>query len=154
MVFILIGLVLLLLAAAIFWARRRSTGKQVASLTWPTCEGRIVSAYVQSSRGDEEGEVQYRPRIKYAYEVDGRRYSSERIVWGGRASGTLPNHAETVVDRYPAGSVVPVHYNPHRPREAVLDPTETAGLSLLGFLSAGIAALGVLFLAFGVFVPG
>jgi hypothetical protein len=143
-----IGVLLLIGAAILYFARRRSAAKQAASLTWPTCTGAITESYVQKFR-DKDRNENYMPRVKFAYQVDGRDHKSERVAWGGTPYSRLPTEANARVARYPAGAAVPVSYNPQKPSEAVLEPAATGGLSTMTWLWVGMAVIGVVFFATG-----
>ena len=151
LIFIGIGVLLLLGAGLAYLFRQRTAAKQAASVTWPTVQGEVTRAWVHSFR-DNNQNLQYMARVKFAYEVQGQRYESERIAWGGRGSSVVSTEAQTVVDRYPTGSRVPVHFNPQKPKEAVLEPSETGGLSMLTWTWVGLAVVGVLFIAVGPFL--
>jgi Protein of unknown function (DUF3592) len=127
---IVIGIVLLALLFTGVWQGR-------VSLKWPTVEGEIVESYVWE---DDEAS---RPRVRYRYQVDDQEYTSDFITF--KAYWLVRKTAETMVDRYPVGSRVQVHYNPRRPNRAVLEP----GASL----PPAVALIFVLaWLAFGIYV--
>ena len=151
-IFVLVGLIFVALAAGLFWFRRRFAAKQAASLAWPTCEGRVTRAYVESSR-DRQGRTQYTPHLGYSYAVAGRNYDCDRIAWGGSSTGNWPKAADDTVARYPVGSAVKVHYNPENPSEAVLEPAQTAGLRVLLFIAIIFALVGSALLAFSRLIP-
>jgi hypothetical protein len=64
------------------------------------------------------------PRITYHYIVDGRSYSSERIIWGDTAFGTIdkPSYSRALewVRKFPKGKEVTVAVNPKDPQQSVL----------------------------------
>jgi hypothetical protein len=151
LIFVGIGVVLLLGAALAYLFRQRTAAKQAASVAWPTVQGEVTRAWVHSFR-DNNQNLQYMARVKFAYEVQGRRHESERIAWGGRASAATSGEAQTLVDRYPTGSPVAVYYNPQKPKEAVLEPAETGGLSMLTWTWVGLAVIGLIFIAVGPFI--
>lgn len=151
MIFSVIGVALLVVAAIVFLIRRRTAARQAASLSWPTCEGEVTRSWVHSYR-DKDRDTQYMARVKYAYRIDGVGYESERIAWGGRASSGVATAAQAVVARYPVGSSLRVHYNPGKPKEAVLEPSETGGLSLMTYIGVGFAAVVAAFVVAGLFV--
>jgi hypothetical protein len=150
--FVAFGLLALVGAGVFYLIRRRSAAKQAASVSWPTCDGTITESYVQTFR-DKDRDQNYMARIKFAYRVDGRDYASERVAWGGRPYGRVPIEAQALVDRYPVGSRVAVHYDPRKPREAVLEPKDTGGLTLLTWMWIAFTVIGIAFIAFGLFVP-
>jgi hypothetical protein len=64
----------------------------------------------------------YRPAVVYEYEVSGQRYESKRIRQSPGLNRGVPDFAEEVVRRYPAGSSLDVRYNPRHVSESVLEP--------------------------------
>jgi len=94
-----------------------------ASRDWPSAAGTVESAEVdawhqstRAARGDR-----FQPIIRYAYEVEGTRYTGDR-----RRFGEKPMHerakARAVTRRYPAGSEIQVYYEPSDPANAVPEP--------------------------------
>jgi hypothetical protein len=61
------------------------------------------------------------PIIAYLYEVDGRIYGGDRILFGV-VEFNLQKNARKLTDRYPEGAVVPVLYDPRYPQRSVLEP--------------------------------
>ena len=62
----------------------------------------------------------YQPVVKFTYEVEGKTFKSNRIMFGEVSSlyGNLPIE---IVQKYPEGKNVIVFYNPYKPQEAVLE---------------------------------
>jgi hypothetical protein len=111
----------------------------MASESWPTAEGKILSSRVQSRRDrDSNGRAttQYTAKVDYEYQVGDRRYRSQRIQYGLFTSN-VRGQARSVVDRYPQGQAVQVRYDPDSPETAVLDP----GPHPLALLFAGVGGL-------------
>lgn len=143
-------LTLAMFAAGIFlmaWGVYEIKGSN-ESRNWPSTQGTISSSYIsEQTRRDSNRRtsITYFPRVLYQYKVDGRHYTSHRIEFGGE-SGGMKRMAKKVVDKYPAGKKVTVHYNPQDPQYAILEAGFTWS-SLIVFL-AGIAFLGVGVLGF------
>lgn len=114
-----------------------------ASRDWPSTSGTIESAAVaMRSEGNER--KQFAARIRYAYAVDGRSFSGERVSF---ESGPSANRglAEAIVARYAPGSNVRVFYDPLQPERAVLEPGGSPVVPwLLGAGGVVLAAAGVL----------
>jgi hypothetical protein len=89
-------------------------------------------------------------RVKYAYRVNDKDYSSQRIAWGGGSVSSLRSEAEKILAQYPVGSTVRVHYNPQKLSEAVLDPSSTGGLSVMWWMAVVMAVIGVFVVVLGV----
>jgi hypothetical protein len=116
---ILFGLSLGALAAwFVFRDRRRAR----AARAWPATSGRIVTSSVEEKRlpGDRPN-VRFAPRVAYEYEVEGRRYQSERIAFRDVFWSLAPQGPAAQVARYPEGAAVTVYYDPQRPQDAVLE---------------------------------
>jgi hypothetical protein len=110
----------------------------VASYTWPTTEAEVTRSEVvegaESSR--------FKPGVAYQYEVDGITYTASGVDWG--ALDMARADAQRIVEQYPVGTAVTIHYHPTAPYRAVIEPRGGwrvyCPLSLLGvvFTIAGI----------------
>lgn len=115
------------------------------SRSWPNTQGTVISSYIDKrSHRDSNNRtnIVYTPKIRYQYQVDGKHYTCKRIAFGGESGGKR-SKAKKVVDKYPSGKKVTVHYNPQDPKVAVLK----AGFSW-GAVFAFLA--GIVFFAVGV----
>jgi hypothetical protein len=106
--------------------------------SWPVVPGRILERTIAPSTttGAQHAGRYYEPRVKYAYTVEGKSYTGQRI-------GLLPfaydaSTARRVVNKLP--EAVEVHYNPGAPGDAYLQPSAM----VLGILLVIGSALGVL----------
>jgi hypothetical protein len=113
------------------------------SANWPTVEGKIESSEV-TQRHDDKG-TSYSADICYSYPVKDRTYKSSRIWYGGGFSSSSSGEFYRLVDRYPKGKVVAVHYDPEHPEEAVLE----AGAFFTSYI---LYVVGWVFLVIGVLV--
>lgn len=150
-----VGVVLAATGGGMMGVGIRPLYRMITSRRWPTVEGRIIHSLVEMhrerpSQGREE--VTYVPRIKYEYEVQGRRYTADgvgfglmttRVGFGGMFSNA-EGRVRKLVDRYPVGRRVPVCYNPRRPSVAALERWHAVGTSVM------LVLIGTLFLLFGV----
>ena len=114
-----LGVIVGLLAIAGSWmtgisrARGQSLGPE--SLTWPRVNGIItMSQHRQRRVGHSEVEFGH---IRFTYCVDGRHYDGERLMLGD-----FDYNYSAEVHHYTKGQVIPVTYNPNKPREACLIP--------------------------------
>lgn len=101
---------------------------------WPAVDGSIIRSTVATpSQESSSGSTKYRADVVYEYVVDGVGLTGNRITM---ADFQTNDHSiiQGILDRYPVGRVVAVHYRPDDPRESVLEP----GLRALSFLIAGI----------------
>ena len=120
--------------------------KAVASLTWPTTEGTVISSEVAEA-GFSYTEGWY-PHVSYCYSVNGKDYVSGDVEVIGVANGSTADYARQVVERYPVGEQVEVYYAPDNPSVALLEsgiPNNGVFTPLLFF--AGVAGGVLLFCA-------
>lgn len=108
----------------------------VASESWPSVTGRVLSSAVRRS-----GRTR-RARVRYAYKVRGKELIGTRIRYLEQV--TL-EWASTTASRYRAGTPVAVYYDPAEPRESVLEP----GRRNVAFLAIALSDALVLALAVG-----
>lgn len=123
------GLIIGPLFAVIGYFVAFSFGKPIlenarASEAWPNVAGVVESSEVVRSR-NSDGKTMYGADVVYAYEVEGREYSSNQISFGGASSSSSSSGAYRVVNHYNAGNAVTVTYDPERPEVAVLEPGVT-----------------------------
>jgi hypothetical protein len=111
------------------------------SLEWPQVQGKVRSAKVAKDTGGEA--ASYSAEIKYAYEVDGVGYESDRVHFGGGSSSQQA--ASDMVFKYRIGHDVSVYYDPDDPSISVLDRKMVGqtmnvmfGVALTGAGSLGI----------------
>lgn len=128
--------------------------RAIASAKWPSTEGEIISSYVEEvMNADPEGGggVSWHPRVSYRYSVVGREYTSKNIEAANIGLGTSHQYAREVVERYPMGAQVKVHYDPGNPGVAVLEPGIPNNIGLLGIvIMVAVIGTGALLLATGI----
>src|SRR5437773_12253651 len=93
------------------------------ALRWPTVPGRILSAELEdgpSTRGLIPIAT-HRAVIRYAYEVGGKEWVSQRVFFGDEVFRT-GDAARDRVRQYQPGTRVEVWYDPVDPSRSVLDP--------------------------------
>ncbi|MCA9285286.1 MAG: DUF3592 domain-containing protein [Phycisphaerales bacterium] len=149
-----IRIVLLLLMIGIVLAVDVFMGRDIwhqadAAKRFATTTGRVLESQVETRRGSK-GRTSYKARIRYEYEIDGRRYQSSRLSYFDVSSSRT--HATRLVKSHPIGAETPVHYDPLDPSRAVLLNTFTAehlapGLILLGVNVAVVLGVGPLLLS-------
>ena len=116
-----------------------------ASESWPSVVGVNENSEVATSKSD--GKTMYSPDVLYVFTVDGRSYKSSTVSFGGDWSSSSSSSAYQVVNRYPAGMEVEVHYAVGEPSNSVLEPGVTWQSYLvygfgLAFLGVGVLILG------------
>ncbi len=100
-----------------------------SSLEWPMVTGRIQESRVEETtvtRGKREVRA-FEAKVAYRYNVGGREYEGQRLYFSyfpEEDSGP----ARQLVDRYPSGAQVQVHYHPDQPHLSVLEPGHTEPL--------------------------
>jgi len=88
-----------------------SLREAAAMKRWPVAEGLVLSAKVEKYRqsvsrgtgGPRDRMTLYRPVLVYEYEVAGKRFRGSRIAQSPGLDRGVPEFAEKVVERYPAG---------------------------------------------------
>jgi hypothetical protein len=112
---------------------------------WPVAAGVITESRLTAPR--KKGA---RHQLRYAYDVDGVAYSSDRTAFAGVLwSATARDRAA----RFPEGKTVSVYYQPGNPSVAVLEPGvswfRTVGALLVGLLFTALGGAGFKALFFG-----
>jgi len=105
-----------------------------ASRGWPVAAGTVLSGDIQEvEERDRDGDtsVYYVPRLRYAYEVGGRSFESERIRFGNIRESQ--KGARKILERYAVGLPVEVRYDPADPSQATLE-TKAGGVGLMLFV--------------------
>jgi hypothetical protein len=110
----------ILVGALTLYFGGRSVYRARDSAAWPLTDGRIQNSAVEYRRGDKGGGT-YHAEILYTFTVDGQTHSGNHVAFGDYGSSN-PSHAQSIVNRYPKDSVVPVRYLPSDPDLCVLEP--------------------------------
>jgi hypothetical protein len=122
-----IGLFLVLGNFFMIRSIRETKNRENAVLTWPNVTGKIGISEKRVHLDDDHTPVDF-PHVSYIYEVDGKTYRSSNILPGGEIGGV---NVESTLARYPKGADVTVYYDPHNPKDAVLEPGKNTGSNLL-----------------------
>ncbi|MEF8879122.1 MAG: DUF3592 domain-containing protein [Candidatus Thermoplasmatota archaeon] len=108
--------------------------KDIDSLNWDNTDGKITHSEVVRERvydRDSVNKYTYSAYVQYEYQVGNKTYTSDTVSFGGKGfSSSDKGYAEGIVDKYPEGENVTVHYNPDKPSEAVLEP----GLNIMSII--------------------
>jgi hypothetical protein len=117
-----------------------------SSRSWPVAEGRIISSWIEKKkrgRGGMSGlgAFNYRPRVRYTYQVDGQTATGTTIFFG-QCLNTNEADAKAILRSYPADLDVQVKYHPGRPNLATLQ-TRASGRVYL-FLVLALAMMGAI----------
>jgi len=87
----------------------------------------------------------YKAHVLYRYEVGGRSYVADRISFGRLAAGSGQDDAAILLQQYPRGAAVRVHYDPARPDQSALETGWTWSAIVRTSLGT-LAVVGVLLL--------
>jgi len=122
-IFALVAVPFLIVALVFVFMIIRTSRKAHATERWNTTSGRILQSEVTSYRYRSHGSssTMYQPTIQYEYVVNGQHLQSEHVRMGMAYGTSWTQPAQNVVDKYPAGAIVQVFYNPANPNEAVLE---------------------------------
>lgn len=140
---LILGICILGLGTVIFkWPRI------ISSSWWPTVVGVVTSSEVEGGIGTSDYDSGWWPNVSYNYHVDGKTYTANNIEVIDVGNGNTDNYAKQVVERYPVGKEVQVHFDPGNPAIAVLDPgipTNIGGLNSITFIAfqVGVVVIGV-----------
>lgn len=106
--------------------------------------GMVTASRVESSSSSDG--TTYGAQVEYDYEINGQSYQGDRYSYFSFSTSSR-DHAQDIVDRYPVGREITVHYDPDEPEDSVLEtgaasfPT-LAILFLTPFHCIGIGFLG------------
>ena len=106
------------------------------ALSWPTTVGKVYKSEVKRRGPDSEGSYSYDAVIRYAYQVNNRRYSSGRVYFGADFRNSSPDYPRELVAAFPMNSTPVVYYQRNNPNEAVLLPGPNK--SVYGILMVGL----------------
>lgn len=142
---ILYGIAMTAAGVICFIMGRNTLRTARASKKWPTVQGTITSSGTVLMNTLQGGPATA-ASVKYEYEVEGKKYSADRISMGQYGTGG-GGHAKAEAAKYPEGKTVEVHYDPQNPSQAVLEPGGAIFTSvfLLSF-AAMLFPVGLLFL--------
>lgn len=115
--------------------------KAAAAAKWPTTQGLILKASVQTEelmRERRETLNFFRPDVLYTYSVNGQEFTSDTLRVGLR-SQARSDEARQMAAEYPPGKVVVVHYNPSNPADALLEPAVNS--QTMAIVGSGVALI-------------
>jgi hypothetical protein len=115
----------ILVGAVVFFIGVRNFNRARESVLWPTVEGRVAHSemtisWPHANDSHQSNTPTYGAEVLYKYQLSGTTYSSNRVGFGDYESGD-PSHAQSILNRYPRGISVQVHYNPQSPELSVLE---------------------------------
>ncbi len=102
------------LAFDVFWAT--AVYRQLMAINYPTVEGVVTASKVVVVPGHRRSTTA--PKITYSYQVGNKKYAGDRFRYG--QGSTSDGNARQIVDEFPIGRRVTVHYSPDDPSDSVL----------------------------------
>ncbi|MDP2653307.1 MAG: DUF3592 domain-containing protein [Candidatus Omnitrophota bacterium] len=114
--------------------------KSKLSMTWPTVEGVVSSSDMGRHRDSDRGTT-YSADVTYRYVLEGTTYVSSKVRYGSLNTSN-PADAQRVLNRYPVGTKVSVHFNPDDPYESVLEPGMHGGVWFFPVFGSVFALVG------------
>ncbi|MDD2241261.1 MAG: DUF3592 domain-containing protein [Kiritimatiellae bacterium] len=115
--------IFLIVGASVAFFGIRGLVRAKASVGWPSSQGKVIESSVerQRSSGSKGSGITYHAEILYEFTVDGTTFNGDRVAYGDYGSSSS-SHARRIVNRYPKGKSIAVHYMPSNPEECLLEP--------------------------------
>ena len=148
-------LIFVIVGASVVFFGIRGLIKAKASVDWPNTQGKVIESSVErqrnsgssgsSSRGSSSS-ITYHAEILYEFTVNDTTFNGDRVAYGNYGSSD-PSHARRVVNQYPKGKDVTVHYMPGNPEECLLEPGMKGqswfmpGVGLIFFIVGSVMAV-------------
>jgi hypothetical protein len=110
----------IVIGAVTFFFGVRGLHRAWESAEWPVADGMIKNSAVEYKSSDDGGGT-YFAEVFYQFAVDGKTHSGNKVAFGDYGSNK-PSHAQKIVNRYPIGLRLQVHYRPSDPDVCVLEP--------------------------------
>ena len=92
--------------------------RSIQAAYWPVANGTILNAQTRSYSA--KSRQVYYPEVSYRYQVAGGTYIGKQICFGRAPEGSS-DLIQIILDGYPVGKTVSVHYSPGDPQVAVLE---------------------------------
>lgn len=119
------------------------------SAYWPSVSGQVVSSKVTqvSSGSSPRGHRLYRLDIQYDYVVAGEEYRGKRlnVISFGQHKKAV---AQKLLEPFPTGATVNVHYYPKDPQKSVLIPGVPSDLYIVFYAGFGLTVFGLVGIGF------
>ena len=117
--------------------------KSLRSEQWPVTDGIIQLAEMKSHQGSKGGTT-YSAEVTYTYQVAGTNYTGDKVSIGQMSSSS--EYARGILNRYPVGKKVSVHYSPGDPSNAVLETGIHGGMWICLGVGTAFTLFGFMFL--------
>lgn len=120
------------------------TAKHWVSTQGVISDSRLATVRIARQGGHSSGAT-FLPQITYQFEYGGRVFEGTRISFGESRIAGSSKRALEVCDIYPKGKSVTVYFDRGNPNKSVLNPFETRGMYLTGFILICLAFVSCLF---------
>jgi uncharacterized protein (TIGR03435 family) len=117
--------------------------KSLRAEHWPVTDGIVQSAEMKSQTGNH-GSTTYSAEVTYTYQVAGATYTAGKVAIGQMSSSV--DYAQGILNRYPVGKKVSVHYSPDDPSDAVLETGIHGGMWICLGVGTAFTLFGIMFL--------
>ena len=123
--------------------------RSISSHHWPVTTGRMLKSEVYWDADNSRNTDRYVPNVKFTYTVNGKEYQSTRFkIYNPTVHSR--SLAEEMLGPYPVNAEVEVHYSPHHPGVADLQPGITGRIFMMLFIS-GIFVIVITVVSFLIF---
>jgi len=109
----LMGLACTIVGAGVAFWGLRGLWRGLQSMRWPRIQGVVKRVSINMDNIVD---------VSYEYTVDGRRFLSDRVRFGGPRDFASARGATAYADRYQIGGKILVRYDPQSPDQSVLEP--------------------------------
>lgn len=114
------------LAAFFAWQMWGTWQEKKASSNWPSTEARLLESHVRETietREDRNGHTEtshrYSVDVRYAYAVNGQRYTGDRLRIGSESHSTKES-AERRLREIRERDILTIYYDPEEPSRSTL----------------------------------
>ncbi|MFZ4764635.1 MAG: DUF3592 domain-containing protein [Roseimicrobium sp.] len=129
---LLLGTAFILMGAAGTQWLWRSYEHAAETYRWAPTEARILSSQILTERVTPHSPLSYRAEVRYAYTVNGQKFTSNRIRRVDGASSHR-HKAKALVEAYRPGAAATCFVDPATPAVAILQRSSLAALYTLWF---------------------
>jgi hypothetical protein len=95
----------------------------VETKSWPKAKGVITRSGLSKFNTTDVKPwlASYTPDIQFVFNVDNKKYKSDKITWGGYMASNQKSMLEPFLNKYPLGKEIEVLYNPSKPSDCVVE---------------------------------
>lgn len=141
---ILLGLAIAAIGGLFTVLMWKSYGRAVEQRSWPQVDALVLSSEVEEWQHDEFSQMEYRLKILYGYEWQGKARTGERHGYRGNPNYNKRDKVEALAKEFPAGMKTKAYVNPEDPDFAILKPdSKAAGYSLWFPMLFVVGGLGI-----------